>query len=240
MNAEHVIDLLPDLLLGSLDEDRETAVRRHLRGCGPCRREHASLEAGLEVFGRATHTAEPPPDLQEQVLGALNAEWREVPRARRPGWRAIAGAAAGLALLAGALTWGLTAGRRADRLDARVASLAEDAGEYRAFLAALGGESVEVASLRSAAADQVEGSAIVYHGDRGPSWVLLYVDGLAPVESATVVLRGAGDALEIGGVHLEGNGGASAWLVTRDDLSAYDTILLTDKEGGVLAEGAIG
>jgi hypothetical protein len=240
MNAEHVIDLLPDLLLGSLEEDREAAVRRHLRGCGPCRREHAELEAGLEIFGRATHTVEPPADLQEQVLGALDAEWRDVPRAPRPRWLALGSVAAGLALLAGVLTWGLNADRRADRLDARLASLAEDAGEYRAFLAALGGRSVDVATFASEASADVEGSAIVYHGDEGPSWVLLYVDGIEPVDSATAFLRGRDGSVELGSVHLDDDGSVSAWLVTREKLAGYDTIVIVDREGGVLAAGPIG
>ncbi|MEX2458276.1 MAG: zf-HC2 domain-containing protein, partial [Actinomycetota bacterium] len=234
------IDLLPDVLLGSLDDVQETAVRRHLRGCGPCRREHAELEAGLEIFGRATHTAEPPPDLQEQVLGALDAEWRDVPRAPRPRWLALASAAAVIALLVGTLTLALTAGRRADRLDAQVASLAEDAGEYRAFLAALGGKSVDVATFASAASAAVEGSAIVYHGDEGPSWVVLYVHGIGPVDSAAAFLRGRDGSVEIGSVHLDDDGNVSAWLVSDEDLAGYDTIVITDAEGGVLAEGALG
>jgi hypothetical protein len=240
MNGEHVIDLLPDLVLGSLDDAGETVVRRHLRGCGPCRREHAALEAGLEVFGRATHTGEPPPALREQVLTTLDTEWQEVPRARRPRWLPLAGAAAGLALLAGALTWGLTAGRRAARLEARVATLAEDAGEYRAFLSALGGESVEVASLRSPSTASVEGSAIVYHGDQGESWVLVYVDGIVASEPPRALLLGPGEPLELGGVHVDDEGGMSAWLLTSEDLRAYDTLVIADARGAVLARGPIG
>src|SRR5947207_1804402 len=55
MSCDEVRELLPEHLLGVLEPDPERAVSRHLRGCGACRAELASLGQGLATFARAAH-----------------------------------------------------------------------------------------------------------------------------------------------------------------------------------------
>ncbi|HYU57644.1 MAG TPA: zf-HC2 domain-containing protein [Actinomycetota bacterium] len=243
MTCEGVRDRLPDLLLGHLGEVDEAGVRRHLRACGPCRRDLAALEEGLAVFSRAAHTVEPPAELRERVLAAVEEEWTATGRrsssgrARRAVLAAL-GAAALVAGIAGA-TWGVLAERRADRLDAAAAVLRADAGRYREFLDALGGRAVRVARLASPSDPEIHGSAVVYIGDEGPSWILLYVGGADPGQGAHVELVGDRRTIQAGRLQLDEDGSGSVYWVTRRDLSWQHTVRVVDADGRVLALGKI-
>ncbi|HEX6843816.1 MAG TPA: zf-HC2 domain-containing protein, partial [Actinomycetota bacterium] len=77
MTCEQVRELLPEFLLGSLDDVAAADVRRHLRGCAACREEQAKLEEGIDALSRAAHDREPPEELRARVLGVLGDEWRD-------------------------------------------------------------------------------------------------------------------------------------------------------------------
>ena len=72
--AEHV--------LGTLSDDDDRIVRRHLRGCAACRSEVHDLSDGLGLFARAAHDREPPPELQDRVRAVLQEEWRDLDEPR--------------------------------------------------------------------------------------------------------------------------------------------------------------
>ncbi len=241
MTHEEARERLPDLLLGGSSEVEEAALRRHLRGCGACRRELAALEEGLTVFARAAHTVTPPPELQERVLGALEDEWRASrPPTARPGRRSSArvAVAASLVLALGGAAWGFGAQRRADHLTVALGRYEEAHDRYRAFLTALGGKSVRVGTVRSPST-VMSGSVVVYDGERGESWVLVLVRGAEPSWKLHARLVGAGRSVDVGNVRVDDDGDGSGWLVTRADLTSLTGVRLTDRTGAVVAFGAI-
>ena len=112
-------------VLGSLSEDERQAFEQHLASCPSCRRELDELRDLPVLLQEAERvapgTAEPPPDLEARVLGAIAREpdhgaerapqIRPVPPARprrpvwRPGW-VVAAAAALVLVFAGGVGTG--------------------------------------------------------------------------------------------------------------------------------------
>ena len=137
MSCDEVRELLPEHLLGVLEPDPERAVSRHLRGCGACRAELASLGQGLATFARAAHQSDPPETLRDRVLAVLEEEQAEAPAVvplRRRFTGSLLAQAALVVALAGALAWGTVATVAGSHASDR-------AGRYQAFLSALGGAS---------------------------------------------------------------------------------------------------
>lgn len=249
-NCEEVREQLPDYALGTMPETEAAAVRRHLRGCGGCRADAERLDEGLAMFAGAAHAVDPPPDLKGRVLGVLEEEWAEpgpaVGHGRgggRRGWfrdRAwpLAFAAAAVAL-AGALAWGSIAQSSAGSSRAALGEYAGAAREYQAFLHALGGKDVRVASLHPTGRPMVSGTAVLYDSDRAQSWVLVLAQ--APGRRGTVrvrLLSSAGRSIDMMPMTLDSRGDGSAWLVTSSNISSFDSVQLVDPStGAVLASG---
>jgi anti-sigma factor RsiW len=80
VTCDEVRDLLPEHLLGTLDEPEDLEVRRHLRGCAACREERMKLEEGVSALSRAVHDQEPPAELRDRVRRTLGEEWEEAGR----------------------------------------------------------------------------------------------------------------------------------------------------------------
>jgi len=236
-SCDEVRELLPEHLLGTLSPDDDAAVRRHLRGCGGCRREMAVLGDGLATFSRAAHQADPPPELRDRVLAAVEAERTEdakvielEPR-RRHRWRWLA-VAATVAVLAGTVAWATSASVRADHNAANAAS-------YRAFLHALGGREVRVASLHGIGGRQVEGSAILYDSDVGQSWVLVLVRSPGAEGTVRVVLSSPSGRIFMHRTEFDSEGSTDAWLVTANDISKFNRVLVYDGSKRLLASGRV-
>jgi len=234
LSCDDVRELLPEQLLGTLPDPEDTAVRRHLRGCGACRREMAMLGEGLATFARAAHQADPPPELRDRVLAALaeeRAEAAPAPRvARRPGrWLALA---ASIAIAAGALAWGVTTTVRSSR-DHR------QAVAYRAFLEALGGREVRVAELTGSGSRPVDGSAILYDSEVGQSWILVLIRSPGATGTVRVVLRSPTGRISMHPTEFNSEGSTDAWLVTSADISRYDRVDVYDEGGRQLATGRV-
>jgi len=238
MTCDAVREQVPDLALGTLGEPDAAAVRRHLRGCAPCRADLAGLDAGLAMFATAAHAVDPPAELKDRVLSVLRDEWREAePRAarRRPGippvkrWLA---AAAVVVALGGALAWGAAASAAAHRN-------AGQAQDYRTFLATMGGRDVRVAALASppASAMAVEGSAVLYDSDQGQSWVLVLLRATGYRGIANVSLSSGHHVVRLRPAAFDSDGSASTWLVTSGNLGGFDHIRVTAPDGTVLATG---
>jgi predicted anti-sigma-YlaC factor YlaD len=232
MNCESVRELLPDHTLGTLSDLQDADVRRHLRGCASCRSEASALDEGMSLFASAVHAAEPPEDLKGRVMAVLAEEWAEserpVGRARR--WIAVGAAAAALVA---AVVWAGTS-------QVRESHLAVQAASYRAFLHALGGRDVRVATIRPAASSSMEGSAILYDSDRGQSWVLVLLRAPGATGTAKVTLVGSGPSITLRPVQLAEDGDGSTWLVTSADISTIRGIRVTDGTGHLLAFGTAG
>lgn len=242
MTCDEIRDLLPEYLFGSLDHDVSTRVRGHLRGCAGCRAEHARLEEGIVSLSLAAHDVAPPVDLRDRVMEVLADEWSDAhapasiggPTARQdPGWgRRLAAAAAVVAILVAALGWGLSERNRA------VASVT-DAESYRSILATLGGKEFRLGSLQADGA-ALRGQVVLYDGTgRWSSWGLVLVQGPSEVSDLTATLLAAdGRTLVLPPLRFAG-GEASSWVVTHEEISAFDRLTLTGPDGHVVATAEI-
>jgi hypothetical protein len=242
MRCEQVLDRLPDFTLGTLTDEEAAALRSHLRGCAACRADAEGLDAGLSMFASAAHEVEPPPELEERVLAVLAEEWTETaqiaPRPRRSlsPWLAVA---ACLALLAGALAWGVGAQRDSNRSAQALAAIKGDAKAYRDFLHTLGGTAVRTATLSPQPGSAVTGTAVLYDSDVGQSWVLVLARRPVASGKAFVTIDSPDGAkpLRMFPIAFDERGEGSTWLVTSADITAFNHVQVRDADGTLLAEG---
>jgi hypothetical protein len=235
VTCDEVRDRLSEHALGTLDETEDLRIRRHLRGCAQCRREFAVIGEGLTMFAAAAHDREPPPELHDRVLGVLADEWRqdriEVPERGRRASAWIVAAAACLALIVVA-AWGIGV-----RADARTA--AEDGTSYRRLLGILGGEEFRVAALEPSGPARIDGSVVLYDSSVEQSWGVVLVRAPDLTGALSVTLHAAdGRTIELHEAELE-DGHASTWLVTSEDLHAFDRLTISAPDGTTLATADI-
>ena len=243
MTCEDVRDLLPEHLLGSLDETADARVRKHLRGCADCRAERLRLEDGVAALSHATHEQDPPEELRQHVLDVLAEEWDEpeglpaparAPAGGGSAWRWLAVAAA-IVLVSVSLSWGVSQSRRASGLQA-------DAGSYQALLDTLGGKEFRLGELQPADGQAVKGTVVLYDGEPGKdwnSWGIVMANAPDFSGEAHVRLRAEnGDSLQMPSLHFE-NGEAATWLVTHENLTPYNELVITAPDGSVLATAPI-
>jgi hypothetical protein len=243
VTCEQVRELLPEHLLASLDETTDARVRKHLRGCADCRTERMRLEDGVNALSYATEQ-EPPPEVREHVLDVLSQEWsagtgEELPapaatqRGRQSPWRWVAAVAA--VILVTSLGWGITQHRRAD-------VLAADAASYQSLLDTLGGKEFRLGTLQPMDGAGLGGTVVLYDGDRADGWsswgvVLVKAPGLSG-DARVMLLDDAGHSKELPPLRFE-DGEASTWLVTHEDLTGFDQLVITARDGTVLADANI-
>ena len=246
MTCDEVRELLPEHLLGTLEGPEDLEVRRHLRGCAPCRDERMKLEEGVSALSRAVHDQEPPTELRDRVLGTLGEEWEETERVpttsvpspgagrERLRWRAFATAAAAI-LVVGSIAFGFAQGHRA--------SLATtDAQSYRNLLVALGGKDFRIGELRPAEGSTMQGQVLIYDGDPSgdwSSWAIVFAKVPGYTGSATATLLSTvGESRALPAIEFE-EGDGKTWLVTYADLTRFNSLAVTSPTGQVLATAAI-
>lgn len=235
MTCDEVRDRLSEHALGTLDETEDLRIRRHLRGCAQCRREFAVIGEGLTMFAAAAHDREPPPELHDRVLGVLADEWRQDrvevrdrPR-RASAW--LVAAAACLALIVVA-AWGVGA-----RGDGRAAFA--DAASYHRLLDILGGEEFRVAALEPSGPARIDGSVVLYDSSVEQSWGVVLIRAPDLTGTLNVTLHAAdGRSVELHEAELE-DGQAATWLVTSEDLHAFDHLTISAPDGTTLATATI-
>lgn len=232
MTCDEVREHLAEHLLGTLEPGVDAGVRRHVRGCTACRAEMATLADGVSTLAAASHDVTPPQELRRRVLSVLSEEWSDVEREspRTPAaartWRVAAAVALGVAL-----AWATIATITAF-------GLREDAGRYRAFLDALGGEGVRAAEFRPVGPEELDGDVVVYESEHGMSWVLVLVRAPGRQEDAFVTMTAGERRIDLRPMEFGPGGDGSTWLVTSSDLSAFDTVNLWD-DGGLMASAEI-
>jgi hypothetical protein len=241
MTHEQVRELLPEHLLGSLPDTDDAAIRRHLRGCAECRDERARLEDGVAALSYATEQ-EPPESLRDDVLDVLAEEWREPdpreaptqPVAAPSPWRWLAVAAA-FVMVVVAAGWGFAQAHRADGLQA-------DAASYRSLLATLGGKEFRIGRMHGTAESDMTGTVVLYDGDPSHGWnswgIVTVNSDSAPAEARAMLIGNDGRTMELPPLRFE-NGEAATWLVTHDDITGYDRLVVTSPQGDVLANASI-
>lgn len=233
MTCAEVRERLSDHVLGSLPSSEERRVRRHLRGCGPCRAELRALEDGLAVAAATVPTVEPPPALREQVLGALEEEWVETPAVARPRGAWLVAAAAAVAVLI-TLAWGAGQARRAERAAAEAAS-------YERVLATLGGTGFRVGEVHPVGASGVRGSVLVYRSAWGRSWAAVFLripEGSSRDELGATLTGPGGLSLAFESLWGE-DGEAWGWLTTDLEVDGIDRVWIRAGDGTLLAAGEI-
>src|SRR5204863_7105807 len=175
-----------------------------------CRAELASLGQGLATFARAAHQSDPPETLRDRVLAVLEEEQAEAPVVvplRRRFTGSLLAQAALVVALAGALAWGTVATVAGSHASDR-------AGRYQAFLSALGGKDVRVATLHRSHPRAIEGSAVVYDSEVGQSWVLVMARSPGMSGHVRVMLTSPSDRIELHPMGFDTDGDGSTWLVT--------------------------
>jgi len=239
VTCEQVLDRLPDFVLGTVTEIEGADIRRHLRGCGACRADAASLDQGIAMFASAAHEVAPPPELKDRVMGVLADEWNETPaRPKRPrpsaAWLALAAA---LVLLTVAFTWGMGAQSRANRNADRFAAVRPYAAQYQSFLHALGGKDVRVGVLQPQDGSGIQGTSVLYDSDVGQSWVLVLARQAGGPGTVNVTLTSATGSkpIKMFPLTFDQHGEGASWLVTSADISSYEHVTLTSPDGTVVA-----
>lgn len=231
--CDDVRPLLPDHALGSLEPGEDAEVRRHLRGCGACRRELGALSDGLGVLG-STLERPVPTALRDRVLGALQEEWAE-DRAKPPAaprWGTFATAAAvAVALVAGAVALVQMS---------RARDAAGDAESYRTVLATLGGTGFRVGELQQAGRTPVTGSVVAYESSHDQSFVVVFVR--VPElrgEGSLLVSRSDGTTWDPGSIEFDGDGDAAVWWVTDRSVTTMSGLRVRAPDGTLLATASL-
>jgi len=227
---------LPDFVLGSLEGKDELDVRRHLRGCGACRRELDALREGLGVFA-STLQRPAPLELHDRVMDVLSEEWTEVSgsaRSREPaprGWRIALAASLVLAVVAG--TFGLVElGRARDAT--------KDATSFRTVLATLGGTGFKVGALEASSDTPVEGSVVAYESSKDQSFVVVFVrTPELKGEGSLLVSRSDGTTWDPGPIEFDGDGDAAVWWVTDRSIASMTGLTIIAPDGSTLATAAL-
>jgi anti-sigma-K factor RskA len=89
MGTEHITELLPDYVLGCIDEEDTARVYQHLRACADCQAELQAYEAVVGQLALAARNAAPPPALKDRLMTCIQ-ERQVVPAgASRTWWQAL-------------------------------------------------------------------------------------------------------------------------------------------------------
>jgi hypothetical protein len=238
LSCDEIKERLSDHLLGEADPE----VAHHLRGCAPCRAELAALDEGMTALTFAAPEFEPPTELREHVLSAIEQEWSEPahepvalerhPAARRrpTAWLAVAAA---VVILAGSLGWGISQSKRAN-------TNAVAAASYTRFLSTLGGKNVREGKLVPSGSQAFEGSAVIYDSMENQSWVLMLGRAPSYKGQANVTLSSPTGNMSLPPLEFQPSGDAYSVFVTPKDLSSYNRVTISEPNGAVIASGTIG
>jgi hypothetical protein len=234
--CDDVRTLLPDFVLGSTERRDELDLRRHLRGCGACRRELDALREGVGVFA-STLERPAPPGLRDRVMNVLSEEWTEAiesPRSREPaprGWRIAFAASIALALVAGAFGL-IQLGRAHDAT--------KDATSFRTVLATLGGTGFKVGTFEAATERPVEGSVVAYESSKDQSFVVVFVRTPELTgEGSLLVSRSDGTTWDPGPIEFDGDGDAAVWWVTDRSIASMTGLTVTGPDGSILGTAGL-
>lgn len=234
--CDGVRPLLPDLVLGSLEGADDLDVRRHLRGCGGCRRELDAIREGLGVFA-STLERKAPLELRGRVMDVLSEEWKDAdgpaasPGRASRGWRIAVAASLALALIAA--TFGLI------QLD-RARDATDDATSFRTVLATLGGTGFKVGTLEAATTSPVEGSVVAYESSNDQSFVVVFVrTPKLTGEGSLLVSRSDGTTWDPGPIEFDGDGDAAVWWVSDRSIASMTGLTVNAPDGSTLATAGL-
>jgi hypothetical protein len=105
MKQKHIVDILENAPLASLDESQMKAIRVHVESCVTCARAYDAAQlSALLIKGRAAESIEPSPFFQTRVMAAVR-EQQAFNRAPALGrlWRSAGALVSSMALTTAAL-----------------------------------------------------------------------------------------------------------------------------------------
>ncbi|RZA23124.1 MAG: transcriptional regulator, partial [Lysobacteraceae bacterium] len=73
---DHLDDILPEWLLGTLEPARRDAAARHLEGCERCRAELARLTPAVDALGALVEPASPPASVLTRLMERMEGPGR--------------------------------------------------------------------------------------------------------------------------------------------------------------------
>ncbi len=233
--CEDVRPHLPDFVLGPTSDPDELGIRRHLRGCGACRRELDALEDGLRVFG-STLERPVPSEMRDRVITVLSEEWADEKTSRGRvhaprGWRMAVAASISLAVVAA--TFALIQLGRA-REESR------DAASFRTVLATLGGTGFKVGTLQAENQTPVAGSVVAYESSHDQSFVVVFVrTPHLSGQGSLLVSRSDGTSWDPGPIEFDGDGDAAVWWVTDRSIDSMTGLTIRAPDGSTLATAGL-
>jgi len=84
MKENHIIDLLENRSLASLNESERAVIRAHAANCSSCARAYEATQVASSLLrARASEAVEPSPFFHTRVLAALREKQNEVPAFKR-------------------------------------------------------------------------------------------------------------------------------------------------------------
>jgi hypothetical protein len=239
MGCGEVRDLLPDYVLGTLDASSRAQVGRHLAWCAGCRKEAGELAEGAAALALALPSTEPPPGLDERVVGAVR-DGTSRPPSRRA---LVLAAAVAAAVVSASIGWGLAVAGRQEPVD-RASSAAEARTMWEGFeeiLVRVGGAGdLESARLRSVRGGPAAGGATRYLSleEEGAKLVVL-VGGLDRRRGPyTVILRSGGARLVAGTMEVLSRGQMGLARSFTGDLAGFDGVVVEDGAGRRVLAGS--
>jgi hypothetical protein len=232
MDCGEVRDLLPEYVLGTLDASSRTRVGRHLAWCAGCRKEAGELAEGAAALALGLPSREPPPGLEDLVVGAVRKGASRPPRRRA----VILAAAVAAAVASASIGWGLGLAGRARPADPRQS--ARDAIQalenFQDFLVYVGGGgAVETARLRPVGGGPAGGRATLYDSAEQEGDFLVIVVGGLRVDRGpyTVILRSGGPRMVAATLEELGRGQMGAIREFAAEVSGFGSLVVEDGTG---------
>jgi hypothetical protein len=228
--GEHAVDTLAG--------DRRQEVESHLAWCAGCRKEAGHLEDGAAAAGLSVPPVDPPPELEDRVVTAVQRAAGR--RLRSRGTRSVLAAAAAVALLSGVVAVAMAG--RVERLEDAAASARRDAeaaaGEFQEVLEESGGATPILAAPLEGSG-QAGGRALLFDARRERDFVVVIVGGL-PADVGpyrAYLVSPAERRLAVGRLTPEAPGQLSR---TRffGNLSGYRHLVVVDRTGQTVLTGS--
>jgi hypothetical protein len=239
MDCGEVRDLLPEYVLGTLDASSRTRVGRHLAWCAGCRKEAGELAEGAAALALGLPSREPPPGLEDLVVGAVRKGASHPPRRRAM----VLAAAVAAAVASASIGWGLAVAGREEPVD-RASSAAEawtTMETYKELLVRVGGAGdLDSARLRSPEGGPAAGGATRYASiQEDGDDLLVLVGGLDPRRGPyTVILRSGGARLVGGTLEELSRGQMGLYHSFPGDLAGFDGLVVEDRAGRRVLTGS--
>jgi len=216
LTCVQLLDVAPELALGTLPGRQRALALAHLDGCADCRSTVEELSDAADAILFVAPEAEPPPGFGLRVAGGFAGP-------RPPRWQAIArvAAIAAVVLVVGAASMHALAGHRSRRSPSF----------------ALQAPGVRAAHFVPATGEQVQGDVFSY-ADR-PSWVFMTVrdDGSSDAYRCQIEVAD-GHWIDVGSFQLHDGAGSWGKTVTTD-LHQLSAVRLVDDHGSVAATASV-